>query len=232
LGSCSVVDVNGKDTSMGGKYKPQHLRKPNKARGRPSPNRGKGPGLAWLKAHVNYEGEGCLIYPFSRNEKGYGQVGIDGKILKAHRVMCTLVNGEPPEPGYNAAHSCHQGHEGCVHPKHLDWKTPSENTQESAIFRRGTSMPRRLTIDQVEAIRASDKTHAELAAEYGMAVNTIGKIIRREIWVSPRSKLTLEDIRAIKARPEHEALALGKSLGLFRYKVLKIRAGEMFTGVK
>lgn len=179
--------------------KPDHLRKPNKARGRPSPHRGKGPGLAWLKAHVAYEGEGCLIYPFSRNEKGYGQVGVNGKILKAHRVMCTLAHGEPPEPWYHAAHSCHKGHDGCVHPKHLDWKTPTENTLEAVEQCGGVIGGYRcLTIDQVDVIRVSDKTHAVLAAEFGVAVNTIGKIMRREIWVKPRSTITRAQIARIK----------------------------------
>lgn len=211
--------------------KPNHLRKPNKARGRPSPHRGKGPGLAWLKAHVDYDGPECLTWPFTRNEKGYGQVGLNGKILKAHRLMCVLAHGEPPEPRYNAAHSCHNGHLGCVHPKHLSWKTPSENTQESAIFRTGIKRGQQLTIDRVEAIRASDKTHAELAAEYGVAVNTIGKIIRREIWVNPRSRLTLDAIRAIRSAPESEAFSIGKSFGVDRTKVNKLRSGVTFQGV-
>lgn len=155
--------------------------------------------LDWLRAHVGYTGEGCLPWPFSRNEKGYGQISYDGRIQKAHRVMCIFAKGEPPEPWYHAAHSCHKGHEGCVHPGHLDWKTPAENTLE-AVEQCGGVIGgyRRLTIDEVDVIRASDKTHAALAVEFGVAVNTIGKICRKEIWVKPRSTLTREQIRQIK----------------------------------
>lgn len=188
--------------------------------------------LDWLRAHVEYIGDGCLIWPFSRNEKGYGQVQYEGRIQKAHRVMCIFAKGEPPEPRFNAAHSCHKGHDGCVHPRHLDWKTPSENTQESAVMRRGIRLPRRLTIDQVEVIRASNKTHAELAVEYGMATNTIGKIIRREIWVKPRSKLTLEKIRLIRGSSEDDALTVGASLGVGRHQVRKLRDGTTFQGIE
>lgn len=187
--------------------------------------------LDWLRAHVGHTGEGCLIWPFGRNEKGYGQVQYEGRIQKAHRVMCIFAKGEPPEPRFNAAHSCHKGHEGCVHPQHLDWKTPSENTQESAVFRRGEALPRRLTIEQVEAIRASDKTHAKLAAEFGVAVNTIGKIIRREIWVKPRSKLTKEQINRIRLGTEPVS-GLVKEFGLSVTQLNRIRAGTTHRGVE
>ena len=188
--------------------------------------------LDWLRAHVGHTGDGCLTWPFGRNEKGYGQVQYEGKIQKAHRVMCILAKGEPPEPRFNAAHSCHRGHEACVHPQHLDWKTPSQNTLESAIHRRGVRLPRKLTIDQVEAIRASNKTHAELAAEYGMATNTIGKIKRHEIWVRPRSSLTLEKIKTIREAPEAECVRIGAALGANRQQIRKLRAGRTFQGVE
>lgn len=194
--------------------------------------KGKSVLLEWLMAHVGYTGDGCLTWPFGRNEKGYGQVLYDGRIQKAHRVMCILAKGEPPEPRYNAAHSCHNGHLGCVNPRHLDWKTPSQNTLESAVLRRGVRLPRRLTIEQVEAIRASDKKHAELAAEYGMATNTIGKIIRREIWVRPRSKLTLDKIKAIREAPAADCFRVGAALGANRQQIRRLRDGKTFLGVE
>lgn len=194
--------------------------------------KGQGAGLLWLIEHVNYDGPDCLIWPFSRNEKGYGQVGVDGKVRKAHRVMCTLVNGEPPDASSNAAHSCHNGHLGCVHPKHLDWQTPSQNTQASAPARVGVRMPRRMTIEKVAEIRASKKTQAELAAEYGIATSTVGQILRGESWVKVRSKLTAAQIRMIREAPESECLKVGKSIGINSIKVRKIRAGITFQGVQ
>lgn len=187
--------------------------------------------LDWLRAHVGHIGEGCLIWPFSRNEKGYGQVSYDGRIQKAHRVMCIFAKGEPPEPRFNAAHSCHKGHEGCVHPQHLDWKTPSENTQESAVFRRGEALPRKLTIEQVEAIRESSNTHAELAAEFGVAVNTIGKIIRREIWVKPRSRLTKAHLERIRLAAE-PVKVLAQEFQLSQQQIYRIRAGTTHRGIE
>ncbi len=43
-------------------------------------NRGKGRGLAFLRANVGYAGDDCLMWPFSRNIHGYGAAGYGGKI--------------------------------------------------------------------------------------------------------------------------------------------------------
>ena len=100
-------------------------------KGQPSPHRGKGRGLAWLKAHIDHQGDDCLIWPHSQNHQGYGQLGYFGKVRKAHHIMCLLVHGEAPTPRHHAAHSCGNGHKGCAHPKHLSWKTPTENRLEA-----------------------------------------------------------------------------------------------------
>lgn len=162
-------------------------------------SKGKGQLYLWLKDHVGHVGDECLIWPFTRIETGYGTLSFEGKIVKAHRMMCTMAHGEPPEPRYHAAHSCHRGHLGCVHPGHLSWKTPSENTREYVEQNGGTvNHVRRLTLDQIETIRASDKSLIALAAEYGVHKNTIGKIRRGQTWKNPRSSLTREQIERIK----------------------------------
>lgn len=79
----------------------------------------------WMAAHVDHHGDDCLLWPFSGNWNGYGHLGVNGKVCKAHRVMCTLAHGEPPTPKHVAAHSCHNP--PCVNPDHLSWKTPREN---------------------------------------------------------------------------------------------------------
>lgn len=91
-------------------------------------NKGKSANLQWLRDHVGHEGDACLIWPFGKRWNGYGQVGDgNGKIAYPHRIMCEFAHGGPPTPGHVAAHSCHNGHGGCCHPKHLSWLTPREN---------------------------------------------------------------------------------------------------------
>ncbi len=196
-------------------------------------SRGKGKQLQWLRDHVDHNGEECLIWPFFRNHEGYGSLGYYGKVRKAHRVMCILANGEPPDPKLVTAHSCGNGHLGCVHPKHLSWKTIRQNRLDANRHGTGNApAPRRLTIDQVEQIRASSKSYIELAAEFGVKVPTIGKIKRGATWTEPRSKLTLEKIKLIRDAPETAALDIGRALGVDSTKVRKLRAGISFQGIE
>lgn len=146
-------------------------------------NRGKGKGLTWLKDHVLHDGDACLIWPFCVNHQGYGQVGYIGRVFKAHRLMCILAHGEPPTPKHHAAHSCGNGHGGCVHPKHLDWKTPQENRMDTNEH--GTDRNHRgkaLAPDIVLRIRHSPKSYLEIADEFGVYFGTVGKIKRGELY--------------------------------------------------
>lgn len=141
--------------------------------------------LEWLKDRMDYRESKCLIWPFGRVNDGYGQLSVgNNKIRKAHRVMCELVNGPAPTGRHEAAHSCGNGHLGCVNPRHLSWKTPVENRQDSKLH--GTHHGRRgireLKPSQVLEIRGSKRSHAELAAIYGRTRRTIDRIIKRELW--------------------------------------------------
>jgi hypothetical protein len=145
--------------------------------------------LEWIKAHVDYDGEDCLIWPFSRNNDGYAQVPVgNGKVKKASRIMCGLVKGPAPTRKHQVAHSCGRGHMGCVHPKHLSWKTHLGNRKDSQLH--GTTYGRRgkaeLQPAQVRAIRRSRKRHADLAITYNVTRRTIDRIVSRELWPSIR----------------------------------------------
>jgi len=141
-------------------------------------NRGKSKGVAWIMANLGYAGDDCLIWPFSRNNYGYGQVGFNGKVRKASRVMCEMVRGPAPLDKPQAAHSCGNGHLGCCNPRHLSWKDNSANQKdrrahgspEGAIGRRT-----RLTVGQIELIQSTRGivTQENLAAQLGVKRGTI-----------------------------------------------------------
>ncbi|TBY60180.1 hypothetical protein E0H46_31935 [Rhizobium leguminosarum bv. viciae] len=82
---------------------------------------------------LGYDGDECLAWPFSKSGGGYGTLWIDGRMATASRYICELVNGAPPTPEHEAAHSCGKGHEGCVTKGHLDWKTPAQNQADRII---------------------------------------------------------------------------------------------------
>lgn len=149
-----------------------------------SPFKDKGRNLKWLQDRVLHQGDECLIWPYSRNHQGYGQLGYHQKMRKAHRVMCILAHGEPPTPKHHAAHSCGNGHLGCVHPGHLSWKTPQENRTESNAH--GTGYGRKgkkeLRPEIILQIRRSPKSYLEIASEFGVYWGTVGKIKRGELY--------------------------------------------------
>lgn len=149
-----------------------------------------GKGIAWIRKHTAHADDACLPWPFWIDKtNGYGRCGFDAKLYWAHRLMCEMAHGPAPSASHQAAHSCGRGHEGCVNPRHLSWKTRSQNQRDRR--KHGTSRAKfghrwKLTPAQVAEIRAQGgiKTQRELAAMYGVTWQTIGMILRRETWTT------------------------------------------------
>ena len=147
---------------------------------------------AWLETHRSYQGDECLIWPFWRAHGGYGAVyENDYKRTGAHRLMCKLAHGEPPASDLEAAHSCGNGHAGCVNPKHLSWKTRAENVSDIPPEKRGRSRGEkhgrsRLTEVDIRSIRdeiaSRSATARSLAKRYGVHPSTISLAVRGKNW--------------------------------------------------
>lgn len=138
----------------------------------------------WLREHIGYSGDGCLTWPFARDVYGYGLFGYEGKVQAAHRIMCKLVHGEPPTPDHVASHDCGNGHLGCVHPKHLLWKTRSEDCVDRARhgrFKMPSNGAPKLSPAQIIEIKELHETVKlyKLAEKYGVSRQTIRKAIAR-----------------------------------------------------
>jgi hypothetical protein len=147
---------------------------------------------AWVTHHVNYDADFCLIFPFFRDPNGYGTLRHNGKTHYAHRLMCELVNGPPPGPEYEAAHSCGNGDEGCANPRHLSWKTKAGNRQDSLAHGTGvrnTTGPHgKLTHEQVLQIKGmkGTKTHVEIAAMFGISAPSVRAIFTGKMYAKSK----------------------------------------------
>lgn len=137
---------------------------------------------------VPYQGENCLTWPFSTRAHGYGQIAYQGKNWVASRLVCEMAQGSPPEPSYQAAHSCGNGHLGCVNPNHISWKTPKDNLADKAIHgtiqtgeRNGAA---KLTASDVSSIRRlhGKVPRREIAEMFGCSAANISSIVRRLNW--------------------------------------------------
>lgn len=138
-----------------------------------------------LRVAVPYSGDDCLIWPFARGPKGRGAVCHNSRILGAHREVCRLVHGEPTSVDLEAAHSCGNGHLGCVNPNHLRWATKMENVQDMiAHGRAGGAHKRRSPVvaETVRMIRSDPRPTRTLARELGIGATTIWDIRHRKTW--------------------------------------------------
>lgn len=145
-------------------------------RGQRPPNRGRGKGIMFLRAHVDHQGDDCLLWPWSA-PNGYGEMGYCGRLYYAHRLMCEMVHGEAPAGKIEAAHNCGNGL--CVNPKHLEWKTPSENQCDRAAHgTKSTGSAGKITPAQADEIRAlrGTKTQRQIAAMYGITRSNVSNI--------------------------------------------------------
>lgn len=143
--------------------------------------------LAWLQSHIDYDGPGCLLWPFGQGSNGRGIIHYRNQGMKPANLMCELVNGPRPSARHQGAHSCGNGHLGCCHPQHLSWKTQAGNEADKLIH--GTSNrgerngKAKLAAAEVIAIYGDkSRSHEELALEYGVSPATISYIQSGTRW--------------------------------------------------
>lgn len=137
---------------------------------------------------LKHHGDECLAWPYGKGSDGYGMIWHGGRSNKVHRLVCEEVNGPPPTPEHQAAHSCGKGREGCCAPGHLVWKTPVENWADKLIHgthnRGDRNAQAKLAIEQVKEIRAlrGVETQKSLAARFGIAPTTVWDIQVGRKW--------------------------------------------------
>lgn len=148
-------------------------------------------GSTWdfLNSLIGHNGDDCVVWPFSRDGRGYARIREDGENIPAYRVMCKLAHGEPIAPRDHATHSCGKGHDGCVNPKHLEWGTRYKNQQdrvEHGTSNRGERCAaHKLKTDEVVDIFArlnAGDGIGDLACEYGVSYITIHDIKSGRSW--------------------------------------------------
>jgi hypothetical protein len=146
--------------------------------------------MRWIhEVAIHHLGEDCLMWPYSKGDHGYGKLtAADGKRVGAHRYVCQLVRGDPPTPEHEAAHSCGQGHIGCVNPHHLEWKTHTENEADKRAHGTHTRGERsaRAKLTEQQVIDIVDlrgvESQTKLAKRFGVSPGTVADIHCGKKW--------------------------------------------------
>lgn len=131
----------------------------------------------------------CWEWIASCSKKGYGQIGIQGKVLRTHRFVWEITNGGIPDE-LQVLHKC--DNRKCVNPNHLFLGTNTDNVRDKVIKSRQSKMIgeknpcRKLSWEQISDMRSrfsrNEIRAKDLIKEYGMSPSQISKILNEKSW--------------------------------------------------
>lgn len=143
-----------------------------------------GDGGKFVACAIKYRGTDCYLWPYGRTS-GYGSIRLDGRSMRAHRIVCEATYGPPPFRNADAAHSC--GVRACCNPLHLRWDTRKGNMNDTLTH--GTRLlgervtGAKLTAEDVIAIRSLPGLRQyDLAREYCVSQSNISQILNHKRW--------------------------------------------------
>jgi hypothetical protein len=153
----------------------------------------KGSVLPWLRERFDADDtDECLYLPGRVRQRRSTTIKVDGrKPLSAYALVCEWANGPRPD-GMECAHSCGNGHLGCVNRRHLRWDTPIGNAADKVghgTLKRGESHGLAvLTEDDVLEIRrlyvprSPTFGRKPLAKMFGVTEANIKAVVARRTW--------------------------------------------------
>lgn len=132
-------------------------------------------------AKVAVRESGCHEWTGSLMPNGYGQIHKDGKTAYAHRVAYELAFGPTDQ---FVLHKC--DNRKCVNPEHLFAGSFEENMADMVSKGRQAhgdrNGRRKLSSEQVRAIRSEVGLQREIAAKYGVTPSLVAMIRSGRIW--------------------------------------------------
>ncbi len=150
--------------------------------------------------------DGCWLWTGPKIRRGYGRFNFNNKRVLAHRQSYFWFVG-PIEKGKDICHHCDTP--SCIRPSHLFCGTRSDNMKDCVKKGRhylqqnpdlapsGINHPRygaKIEPDDIPKIlnlRSRGFLHREIAAQFGVQRDTIGKLLRGNTWAPYRAEQRL-----------------------------------------
>ena len=126
---------------------------------------------------------GCWLWSLAHNYDGYGVATKQGKAVRAHRLSWEAFNGPVPDSTM-VCHTCDVRH--CVNPDHLFLGSAKTNAED--MVDKGRSMigvrhhQSKLTDNLVKLILMDQRTHRQIAADYGISRGNVAHIKAGRNW--------------------------------------------------
>lgn len=112
---------------------------------------------------------GCWVWTGGTNGNGYGQFGMNGKVVKAHKVSYEHFIG--PIGDKLCLHKCN--HRWCVNPEHLKLGTYSENSIDCSIAGKNRVLTNEQVVEIKKVLALGGRSMTYLARRFGVAVSSI-----------------------------------------------------------
>ena len=147
----------------------------------------------WSKVNITEDDKECWEWIAAKGPHGYGNLTVNGKSSRAHRVAWELCNFAIPD-GYIVMHVC--DNPSCCNPNHLVLGTTKANTKDMMVKHRGGFHKNRaigerncrakLTESAVKIIRkeylSGRANQYELADRFGVTQTAISSVIKNKTW--------------------------------------------------
>jgi len=139
----------------------------------------------WAQVDRSANDADCWQWLGPKLPSGYGVIS-KGKIRYAHRLALRLSGVDVPVDN-DVCHKC--DNPPCCNPSHLFVGTRKENMEDCAAKGRSTkgekdaqALLRAEQVLQIREAAANGETHAAIAARYGIARRTVGKVASGVRW--------------------------------------------------
>lgn len=128
---------------------------------------------------------GCWIYFAATDHSGYGNIWIEGRCYKAHRVSYEITKGPIPD-GMYVLHRCDKP--SCVNPEHLFVGDQYANMRDMfskgrqgdrSLEKNGRCILQRDDVNQIFNLLDQGYYQYEIASMFGVAQTTISYVKRR-----------------------------------------------------